>query len=130
MRFDIAAPEARWPCDMAKAASWNNIAYCLAAAQRADSKARGHNRRFNACVADEYRRTALSLAGGDPDLRREIERRLSQAMAQKSSGPLDLLTSVALVRLRMLLWTGPAAFIAGFIIELARSFVTGRISAN
>jgi hypothetical protein len=120
------------------ASSWGNIAYCLAAAENADRKARRQSRetmrRFNARLAAEYRQTAFSLAGGDPGLRREIERALAHAQPRASSDPLakalNILGSVVLARLKMLVWTGPAAFLIGFIIEIIRTLITGRLSVN
>jgi hypothetical protein len=135
---EITAPETRWRSDMGRSASWGNIAYCLAAAENADRNARRQNRqnmrRFNGRLAAEYRKTAFSLAGGDPGLRREIERALAHAQPRANSGPLtkalNMLGSVALARLKMLVWTGPAAFLIGFIIEIIRVLVTGRLSVN
>ena len=139
MIADITAPETRWRSDMGRSASsWSNIAYCLAAAENADRKARRQSReamrRFNARLAADYRRTAFSLAGGDPGLRREIERALAHAQPRASSDPLskalNMLGSLALARLKMLVWTGPAAFVVGFIVEIIRILVTGRLSVN
>ena len=135
---DLTAPETRWRSDMGRSASWGNIAYCLAAAEKADRNARRQNqqamRRFNGRLAAEYRRTAFSLAGGDPGLRREIERALSHARVCARPDPLtealSVLRSVALARLKMLVWTGPAAFLIGFIIEIIRTLLIGRLSGN
>ena len=135
---EITAPETRWRSDMGRSASWGNIAYCLAAAENADRNARRQNRqnmrRFNGRLAAEYRKTAFSRAGGDPGLRREIERALAHAQPRANSGPLtkalNMLGSVALARLKMLVWTGPAAFLIGFIIEIIRILATGRLSGN
>lgn len=135
---EITAPETRWRSDMGRSASWGNIAYCLAAAENADRNARRQNRqnmrRFNGRLAAEYRQTAFSLAGGDPHLRGEIERALAHAQPGANSGPLtkalNMLGSVALARLKMLVWTGPAAFLIGFIIEIIRILATGRLNGN
>ena len=91
-------------------------------------------RRFNGRLAAEYRQTAFSLAGGDPHLRGEIERALAHAQPRTSSDPLtatlNMLGSVALARLKILVWTGPAAFLAGFIIEIIRILITGNTQAS
>ncbi len=123
---------------ISRSASWGNIAYCLAAAENADRKAHSQNRevlrRFNRRLAAEYRQTAFSLAGGDPHLRGEIERALSHARVRASRNPLTnvltMLRRVALARLKMLAWTGPAAFLVGFVIEIIRILVAGRLSSN
>jgi len=85
-------------------------------------------RRFNARLAADYRQTAFSLAGGDPGLRREIERALAHAKPRADSDPfttaLNMLGSVALARLKMLVWTGPAAFLIVLSLNY-RTLVTG-----
>ena len=134
----IAAPETRWRGDVGRSASWGNIAYCLAAAENADRKALRRNResvrRFNRRLAADYRRTAFSLAAGDAHLRGEVERALSHTQVRASFDPLtaalSMLKRVALARLKMLVWTGPAAFVAGFIIEIIRILMTGNTQAS
>ena len=115
------------------ASSWSNIAYCLAAAENADRKARKQSREAMRLAAD-YRLTAFSLAGSDPGLKRQIERALAHAQPRASSDPfttaLNMIWSLALARLKMLVWTGPAAFVVGFIVETIRILVTRRLSGN
>ena len=137
MIADIATPETRWQGDLGRSASWGNIAYCLAAAENADRRARRQKREvmrgFNGRLAADYRRTAFSLAGSDPHLRGEIERALTHSQVRAGFDPvaaaLSMLRVIALARLRMLVWTGPAAFAAGFVIGIIRILI-GRLSSN
>ena len=81
-------------------------------------------REYFARLADDYRRAAFSLAGGDPRLSGEIERALSHARTYERSYPLpSLFMRLALARLKMLAWSAPAAFLAGFAIGIIRILV-------